>query len=143
MRFYVLTTRLELSKPWRFFPETPFGGIRQDGLMRGENFSGQKNNFFLSRMSQREIQSTFFSAMARNLHILARNWYNLARNCTFWQEIVHFGKKLYILARNCTFWQEFVVFGKTKLALARKKLTIFLASTWHRHRNRRTAWLGG
>ena len=52
MRFYVLTTRLELSKPWRFFPETPFGGIRQDGLMRGENFSGQKIRLFLAGASQ-------------------------------------------------------------------------------------------
>ena len=54
----------------------------------------------------------FFPAMARNLHILARNRYDLARNYRF--------------------GREFVVFGKTRLALARKNLTLFLARTSHR-----------
>ena len=49
----------------------------------------------------------FFLAMARNLHILVRNWYNLARNYTFWRELV--------------------VFGETRPALVRKILTLFLA----------------
>ena len=54
-----------------------------------------------------ESKNQFFLTMARIFHILARNWYNLARNFTFWEEFAHF--------------------GETRLALVRKNLELLLA----------------
>ena len=53
--------------------------LRRDGSVRGENFLGQKINFFLA---------------------MARNWYNLARNYTFRWEFVVFGETRLALARK-------------------------------------------
>ena len=48
-----------------------------------------------------------FLALERKLHILVRNWYDLARYYTY--------------------WREFVVFGLTRLALTRNIVNFFLA----------------
>ena len=58
--------------------------------MRGENFTGQK------------INVNFFLAMARNLHILARNLYNLVKICSLWREETGPGKKkIGVTTRRC------------------------------------------
>ena len=64
---------LVASKPWHFFPVTPFGGIRRDGSVRGVNFLGQKSIFF----SPWQEICIFW----REIGII-------------WQEIIHFGENL-------------------------------------------------
>ena len=86
-----------------------------------KNSLGQKIRYFLARTPGQENFWLFlrqqlwasnyndiFLAIVRNLHILLRN--------------------LYILARICTFCWELVHFGETKLALARKIFELFLAN---------------
>ena len=38
---------IEPPKPRRWIADTPFGGIRRDGLVRDENSSGPKSDLFL------------------------------------------------------------------------------------------------
>ena len=62
-----------------FFSETPFGRIRRVGSVRGENFLGQKINFFSP-------------------------WQEISIFCreigTIWREFVHFGKTRLALVRK-------------------------------------------